>query len=155
MANITYKQYKDKRQAEFNALPIFFAFSNEQFKEQMEKRGLTENDTDKIYGLKGTGGFYLKKDADLIRAYFNKKDELPELMEDYEFAKSAFRYEMDNHEYAINWQGDWDVVSCFGNPKYSDTKDGIDYLKECGYGDTQFRAYVSARKEHMEYASEW
>ena len=45
----------------------------------MEKRGLTENDTDQVYAL-GAGGYYLRKDADVVRDWFNKPDELPELM---------------------------------------------------------------------------
>ena len=34
-------------------------------------------------------------------------------MKDEDFAEAAFLYEMDNHEYAINWDGDEDVMSCF------------------------------------------
>ena len=32
---MTYKEYSDQRQQEFNALPIFYAFSNKQFEEAM------------------------------------------------------------------------------------------------------------------------
>ena len=46
---MTYEEYKTKRQKEFNELPIFYAFSDKQFIEQMEKRGLTIADTVKIY----------------------------------------------------------------------------------------------------------
>ena len=67
---MTYQEYQAKRQEECNALPLFFAFSNEQFKKHMEERGLTENDTDKIYRLGDTGGFYLRSDAALIKEYF-------------------------------------------------------------------------------------
>lgn len=131
---MTYQEYKKARQDEFNNLPIFFAFSNEQFKRAMEERGLTENDVDKVYRFGGTGGFYLKKDADVIRNFMNKPDKLNEYMKNPEFAESAFYYEMGNHEYHINWQGDWDVCSCFGDCEYSDGKTYVDYLKEIGYG---------------------
>ena len=77
---MTYQEYKKARQDEFNNLPIFFAFSNEQFKRAMEERGLTENDVDKVYRFGGTGGFYLKKDADIIRNFMNKPDKLNEYM---------------------------------------------------------------------------
>jgi hypothetical protein len=39
-----YKTLKSRHQAEFNAFPMVFAFSNEQFKTAMAKLGLTEND---------------------------------------------------------------------------------------------------------------
>ena len=132
---MTYKEYKNASQADFNSLPVFFAFGREQFKEQMEKRGLTENDTDKIYRLGDSGGFYLKSDADVIRAFFSKGDELPELMKDHDFAVGAFYYEMANHEYHINGQGDWDVCQCFGDCDYEYYKGYVDYLKEIGYSD--------------------
>lgn len=135
---MTYQEYKDIKQKEVNDLPIFFAFSNEQFKEAMEKRGLTENDTDKVYRLPVGGGFYLKKDADIIRAFFSKESELPTLMKDKEFAEEAYYYEMCNHEYAINYQGDWDVCSVFSDNEleYSDDYDYTDYLKMAGLEET-------------------
>ena len=148
---MTYKEWKNRRQSEFNALPIFYAFGQKQFREQMEKRGLTENDTDKIYAI-GCGGYYLKSDADVVRAYFEKPDTLPGLMGDSGFAKSAFYYEMCNHEYGINWQGDWDVCQCFGDCEYGESKSGPDYLKEMGYGDVTSQAYRDARKKYYKAA---
>ena len=38
---------------------------------------------------------------------------IDEALKDEEFAEAAFLYEMDNHEYAINWSGDADVLACF------------------------------------------
>ena len=143
---MTYKEYKKARQDEFNNLPIFFAFSNEQFKRAMEERGLTENDVDKVYRLGDTGGFYLKKDADIIRNFMNKPDKLNEYMKNPEFAESAFYYEMGNHEYHINWQGDWDVCSCFGDCEYSDGKTYVDYLKEIGYTQETIFTFKLAKK---------
>ena len=157
---MTYQEYKKKGQEEFNALPIFFAFSDKQFKEAMESRGLTENDTDKIYRFGCTGGFYLKSDADIIRNYFKKQENdntLTELMQDHDFAVSAFRYEMDNHEYAINYyQGDWEVVGCFTNKalKFSDDKNYRDYLEEAGL-ETLIPFYQEARNKHMKDAENW
>lgn len=151
---LTYKEYRDARQEEFNSLPIFFAFSRDQFRECMEERGLTENDTDKIYSL-GSGGYYLRTDADVIREYFNKPDELSDLMKDYDFAKSAIYHEMCNHEYGINWQGDWDVMSCFGNVEYVDAADDLrQYWDALGWDDTQRRAYLDARRDYNKAAME-
>ena len=43
-----YLELKQRQQKEVNDFPFGFAFSNQQFKEMMEKFGLSENDTDKI-----------------------------------------------------------------------------------------------------------
>ena len=93
---MTYTEYKNARQGEFNALPIFWAFSNRQFEEAMQERGLTMNDTDKIFFI-GAGGFALKSDKDAILAFLKKEDPLPEMMKDPAFAEDAFFYEMCNH----------------------------------------------------------
>ena len=152
---MTYQQYRKKSQAEFDALPIFFCFNNEQFKEEMEKRGLTENDTDKIYRLgNNSGGFYLKSDAQIIRDFMEKEDELPKLMQDDEFAQSAFYYEMGNHEYHINWEGDYDVCSCFGRAKYSDEKTYREYLLEMGYDEHMVNNFKIAQKKFYKDADE-
>lgn len=151
-----YQEWRNKNQKEFNSLPIFFAFSKSQFKEEMEKRGLSENDTDKIYSL-GQGGFYLKKDAEVIRDYFNRntEDELKKMIEnDSNFAKSAFMYEMKNHEYQINWQGDYDVCSCFGDGEYSENKTYNEYLKEMGYSENVINIFREVKREYWNYCIE-
>lgn len=150
---MNYREYKEVKQKGFNDLPIFFAFGRTQFKEAMEERGLTEKDTDKIYGL-GAGGYCLRSDAPLIREWFSKKDELPELMKDYDFAEDAFFYEMQNHEFGINSQGDWDVCSCFGDCEYDDSKGGSEYLREMGYGESTINAYRGAKKKYYKMALE-
>ncbi len=152
---MTYQEYTKKKQEEFDSLPIFYAFSDKQFIEAMQERGLTENDTDKIYRLGRTGGFYLKSDSPIIKAYFEKEDELPELMKDHDFAVSAFRYEMDNHEYAINYyQGDWEVCGCFVKTKWGEDKTYVEYLSEAGHSDW-IPAYQEARRSHMKAAEDW
>lgn len=150
---MTYQEYRKKEQKEFNSLPIFFAFSNKQFEEAMKERGLTIDDTDKVYKFGNTGGFYLKSDAQIIRDYMEKEDELPTLMKDYNFAVSAFEYEMENHEYAINWQADWDVCECFVKCEYGDSKDYKDYLKEANRPEW-IPAYTEARKIYFKRAEE-
>ena len=52
----SYKEMKERHQAEVNAFPFGFAFSGEQFREMMEGWGLKEDDTDMIYRIPG-GGF--------------------------------------------------------------------------------------------------
>lgn len=151
---MTYKEWKNKGQEEFNKLPIFFAFTDEQFKREMEKRGLKETDKDKIYRLSDTGGFYLKSDAQVIEDYFSKADDLSELMKDPKFAESAFYYEMCNHEFGINMQGAYDVCSCFGDCEYKEYNSGPDYLEEMGYGADTIEAYRTARARYYKAAEE-
>lgn len=150
---MTYTEYKNARQGEFDALPIFWAFSNKQFEEAMQERGLTMQDTDKIFSL-GYGGYALKSDKDVILAFLNKKDPLPELMKNPVFAFDAFYYEMCNHEFGINWQGSWDVCSCFGECEYSNDKGGAEYLAEMGYGEDTINSYYAAKAQYFKDAEE-
>ena len=155
---MTYKEFKEARQAEYNKLPIFFAFSDKQLEEALQKRGLTIEDAPgQLYRIGHLGGFYLKKDAPEIRAFFEKDSdkELRELMEaDEEFCYEAFEYEMYNHEYPINWEGDYDVCSCFGNCEWSEVKFGSDYLKELGFSDKVVLIYNNAARA-VRAAMDW
>lgn len=70
----------------------------------------------------------------------------------YEFMKSAFLKEMYNHEYAINWQADFDTLSAFGNIEYhrGDYSTELeDYFTQLGYGAMEKKAYIDARKEYF------
>ena len=152
---MTYVEYKRMADEEVNKLPIFFAFTKYRFREEMEKRGLTENDTDKIYSF-GPGGYYLREDRDTIDEWIKKQNKLYEMMREYDFAYGAFYYEMGNHEYHINYyQGDWDVCSCFGNCEWAgEEADGEYYLYKMGYNDETVRAYKDARKQFLKDADE-
>lgn len=152
-----YKEWKDKRQAEFNSLPIFFAFNSEQFSREMEKRGLTSEDTDKLYKF-SDNCFYLREDAEKIKCFIldgSPNEELEELMKDEEFAVDAFLYEMKEHEYSINWQADYDVCNyfCSKEPEYSDSKTYKEYLKEDNH-EEWIPFYAKARKLYYKYESE-
>ena len=154
---MNYEEWKNNKQKKFDELPIFYAFSDAQFAEQMNKRGLKETDTDQIYRF-GRNGFYLKKDSDRIKNFFeeyDKSDKLSDLMNDHDFAVDAFLYEMNNHEYAINWQADWEVCNCFCEKecKYGDDKTYIEYLTEQGH-ENWISAYMEARKKHYKMADE-
>lgn len=147
---MNYQEWKEARQAEFNKLPIFYAFGEAQFKEQLEKRGIKRDEAaDKVYGM-GAGGFFLKTDKAIIEAYFAKDTdkELRGMMEaDADFARDAIEYEMRNHEYPINWEGDYDVCSCFGNVEYGDDKYATDYLSELGFSNKIINIYQNAAKK--------
>lgn len=100
-----YAEMRQRQQQEVNALPLGFAFGNKQFDEMMRGWGLDpDKDVDKIYKLGGTGGFYKKTDAQLIRDTFSRHNaELEEaIAEDTTgegFIYEMFLYELDNHEY--------------------------------------------------------
>lgn len=69
----------------------------------------------------------------------------------FEYQKNAFMYEMANHEYAINWQADYDTLSAFGNITYqSDWSEDLNkYFDELNFTQIQRDAYVAARNEYM------
>lgn len=103
-----YAEMKARHQERVNALPLKFAFSTQQFREMMESWGLTENDTDKIYKMGGTGGFYRREDSQLIFSTFeeNEIEQKAAISNDLDgsgFIKDMFRYELANHEYCITY----------------------------------------------------
>lgn len=65
-------------------------------------------------------------------------------LRDYEHAKDAFKFEMFSHEYPINWQGNYDVISCFTSVKYKGDGSEID---QTGWTDEIKRAYCDAARE--------
>lgn len=146
----TYEQYRKERQEAFNALPIRWAYSDEQFKMICDELGASGPED--FYTTPALmGGFYLKSDAPVIRAYLEQPDELDALMGDYEFAKGAFMHEMNDHEYFINrYQGDWDVMSCFIDIEFKD--EGMEgYLARSGWDEQTKQAYRDARRECYRY----
>lgn len=101
-----YRELTARQEAEVNALPLKFAFSNKQFAEIMAEWGLTVEDTDKIYKLGSTGGFYLKSDSELIKSTLERHHkELEEAIAADStgegFIYDMFLYELANHEYCI------------------------------------------------------
>ncbi len=109
-----YREIKEKHQNEVNSFPMVFAFSNKQFEEGMRKLGLEPTDTDKVYKLGGTGGFYRKEDSSALHEMFDRHSkELSDAMQDEEFIFEAFDYELGNHEFIVT--GDvTDAVEALG-----------------------------------------
>lgn len=76
---------------------------------------------------------------------------------DFDVLKSAFIYEMYNHEYEINWQADFDVLSVWGIITYHDgdlAEELQSYFDQLKFNDTQRRAYLAARKEYLRLVNE-
>lgn len=99
-----YQEMRDKQQAEVNAFPMFFAFTQKQFEEGMISLGLKPTDTKKIFKLGNTGGFYRKSDSTAFHEMFRRHDKE---MDDAiaadptgeGFIFDMFDYELANHEY--------------------------------------------------------
>lgn len=141
MKAVSYSEFIKKQQEEVNNFPIAYAFDNKQLEKALQKLGA--NDISECVTVFGHGDIVKKEDAPkLIKMLKNHTKEIHEQLKNKEFAYEAFLYEMDNHEYAINWDGDDDVLSCF-SLDFSD-------LKEMGLIDI----YNLSRKEHLRKAHE-
>lgn len=137
-----YLEMQRKHQEEVNNFPIAFAFSENQVDDALRKIGA--NSLKECVTVFGTGDIVKKKDkSDLLNMLIGFTEELHEKMKnDKEFAEAAFEYEMDNHEYAINWDGDEDVLDSLVSTR--------EELKEFGLEE----AYQNARRKHMKRAGE-
>ena len=98
---MNYQQFLKISAERINGLPMFFAFSDAQFAEGMEKVGLAADDFKAIYKL-GGGGFMKKTDSHLLEAVLeaNERDRKAIIADDKELL-AAIVYELGNHEYCI------------------------------------------------------
>ena len=137
-----YLDLKKKHQEEFKKFPIAYAFNEKQLEEALEKLGATKEECVTVFGH---GDIVKREDAKrLIKMMEGHTKELHEkLKNDVEFAAAAFLYEMDNHEYAINWSADEDVLDSLSLTWERIRKWGLQL------------AYDSARNKHMKHAEEW
>ena len=143
MKRKAYLDLLDKHREELNNFPIAYAFNDEQLKEALEKLGAKS--TDECVTVMKSGDIMKRENAkpflDMLKRQMKEVQDL--LLSDMDIAEAAFLYEMDNHEYAINWSGDEDVLACFGI--------GYAELEELGLHD----AYHRAVRKHMKHAEEW
>lgn len=108
----TYLEMKERHQKEINNFPMAFAFDDDQLKEALQKLNAT---IDECCTYLGIGDVMKKTDIPTFKTILKRHThELKDAMKDKDFAELAFLYEMDNHEYAINSDGDAEVLSCFG-----------------------------------------
>lgn len=109
-----YLELKNKHQQEVNDFPMFFAFSDKQFEEGMKRFGLKPTDTDKIYKLSGTGGFYRRTDAQALHDMFSRHSQemTDAISKDDEFVYNMFLYELANHEYCITYDLEPTLCAC-------------------------------------------
>ena len=137
-----YLDLRSRHQKEFDEFPIAYAFSDEQLKEALEKLGATKEECVSVFGH---GDIVKRENAKALIDLLDRqqKELIRSLLDDPEFAEAAFLYEMDNHEYAINWDGDEDVLDCFG----------ITFEKINQWGLQM--AWTRARNQHMKNAEKW
>ena len=137
-----YLDLKKRHEQEVSDFPIAYAFNDEQLKEALQKLGVES--VSECVTVFGHGDIVRRGDAkkfiDMLKR--QTKEVKDKLIEDKEFAEGAFLYEMNNHEYCINYDGDDEVLRCFGL-EWED-------LKIYGLEN----AYRSARNEHMRLARE-
>ena len=136
-----YLDLKKKHEQELNDFPIAYAFNDEQLKEALKKLGATKEECVTVFGH---GDIVKKENAPKFIAMLKRhtKEVREALIADVDFAIAAFLYEMNNHEYCINYDGDGDVLGCFGLE--------WDDLEKLNLET----AYRIARKEHMRIAHE-
>ena len=143
MKRQAYLDLQEKHRKELNEFPIAYAFNDKQLQEALEKLGAKS--TDECVTVIGHGDIVKKENAkpfiDMLKRQSKEIQDL--LLSDMDIAEAAFLYEMDNHEYAINWDGDYDVLSCFGFDEEELVAFGLEI------------PYLRARKKHMKHAEEW
>lgn len=99
----------------------------------------------------------VEKAKQLLETLENAKEKANTL----EYWIEAFKHELFNHEYLINYQGNWDVFSAFGNVTYKgDTLEGIaeitDYMKQLGMFDKMhLDAFKEAYNQYYEVAQNY
>ena len=138
-----YLDLKDRHQKEVNEFPIAYAFNDEQLKEALIKLGAKS--VKECVTVFGHGDIVKRENAKpFIEMLKRHTEEVKQrLKDDVEFAQAAFLYEMDNHEYAINWDADDDVLDCFGIT--------FEDIREWGLQ----LAWEFARRQHFKQMEEW
>lgn len=137
-----YLDLKKRHEQEVAEFPIAYAFNDEQLKEALKKLGVES--VKECVTVFGHGDIVKRGDAkkfiDMLKRH--TKEVKDAVIADKDFAYAAFLYEMNNHEYVINWDGDEEVLGCFGL-KWDDLE---------AY-DLEL-TYQLARREHMRIAHE-
>lgn len=102
----TYKQMKDRHQAEVNALPLAFAFSAEQLKEVLSAWNISEEEA--IAGAItpiGHGGYIRTTEKELVNSTFKRIQEERQAAIEADTTGTGYifqglKYELINHEYS-------------------------------------------------------
>lgn len=137
-----YLEMQKRHQKELEDFPIAYAFDDKQLEEALKKLGATKEECVTVFGhgdiVKRTDA---KRFVNMLKAHTEELKQ--KLKDDLEFAEAAFLYEMDNHEYCINWDGDADVLACFGLTYAELDELGLELV------------YQRAARQHLKHAEEW
>lgn len=103
----SYKELRERTQEEFNKLPIYFAFDDEQYKRLLSKLDLTDEEARNgaLMSLP-SGGIIRSSDKDLVIGTFKrfwdaKNEAIKEDLTGNGFIYQMFLYELQNHEFII------------------------------------------------------
>jgi hypothetical protein len=101
-----YTAMAERHRKEADEFPMAFAFSAGQFEDQMKQFGLDPADTDKIYRLGDTGGFYKRTDAPKLHEMIDRhdrefRDAIANDTTGDGFIFEMFNAELADHEYII------------------------------------------------------
>lgn len=143
----SYIEMKQRHQAEVNAFPMKFAFTQESLERGMRELGLDpKRDMEKIVAIPG-GGFIRESDKQAFLDLFSRHDkERKEAVaadkDGTGYLYHMFRYELANHEYAYTR----DVSS---------TLDALGYtLEEIAEDPALSDAFLNAREDYLKEAKE-
>lgn len=143
-----YQEMMDRHQQEFNALPLGFAFNQEQFDKMMRGWGLHPARNIKRICSIGAGGYIQKKDVELLRQTQTRhKAELAAAIAADKtgngFIFQMFHRELANHEYG--YTGD-----------AADALDALGYTMEQIQADKRLRkGFERACKKIMRGEAQW
>lgn len=142
----TFLDYKKRREREVNDFThenCHWVFGNKQYEELLQKLNLTEQQLKEQYCNFYAGGIIkrdkLKEYEEMSTKHYN---ELKELMKDYDFAKSAFSYQLGNYECYISYRFD----EVFGSLSLTES--------EVMENDTLRTAFKDAKHEYWEWCKE-
>lgn len=77
-----------------------------------------------------------------------------EAEKDPEYLRAAFLHEMYNHEYEYNWQGNYDVLSCFYKIHYVENDSYYTYFKQANLSQMEQKAYIEALHQYRKEMDE-
>lgn len=146
-----YDDYKRKSYFLHNyyGMQVDYISSFQIFNNEEERNNFREKVSNMIYN---PVGFSYMNNVEFVKSHVELLKQLKkaraEMSDNYEYYKKAFLDEMYNHEYGINYQADYDVLSVFGSIKYHD-EDIEEYFKELNFNDTQKKAYIDARRQYF------
>lgn len=142
-----YVEMKQRHQAEVNAFPMKFAFTQESLERGMRELGLDPaTDMEKIVAIPG-GGFIRESDKqaflDLFSRHANERKDAEAADKDGTgYLYHMFRYEMANHEYAYTRD-------------ISSTLDDLGLtIAEIVSNDALSNAFLNARHDYLKEAEE-